>query len=151
MTGQVLAPLTVITSLAYFFRWEGVHPPFEKPQEIVLTSPWTGTSCPWSPVGVTTVEALWPSSRYSFKKSFFTKSSNWCPCVKQLCTLCPKALWNSPKVLLLGPKFLSLFGVNFSLSTTFGITINSLRLILNLCRQGRSPFALALVRCFFDS
>ena len=69
-------PSSGITSLTYFFHWEAVHPPLEKAPEIVLISPWTGISCPWSPAGTAVVGVPRLSCRYSFRKPFLTSSSN---------------------------------------------------------------------------
>ena len=142
---------TAIMSLEYFFRWEVVHPPPEKPPKMVLISPWTGISCPWSGAGVAGVGAPCFSCRYSFRKPFFTNSFNWCPSTKQLHKLWSKAWWNSHQVSLMGPRLLSVFGGDFSLFATLGIAISSLRSIQKLCLVGAPSLVRALVWGYLGS
>ena len=102
-----------------------VHPPLENHLEIVLISPLTCISCPWSPAGTTVVGVPWLSCKYSLRNPFLTNSSNWYPNAKQLRRLWPKAWWNSHQVSLLSPDILSVFGGDFNLSTTLRIAISS--------------------------
>ena len=104
-----------------------------------------GISCPWSPTGTADVWAPWFSCRYSFRKPFLTNSSNWCPNAKQLRKLWPKAWLNLHQVSLLGPSLLLVFGGDFNLSATLGITISSLRSIRKLCLVGAPSFVCALL------